>query len=76
MQIEFWRRPVVLKRIGDPSKSWLYDQIKRGLFPAPIKLSARSSVWNSEQVLAWMAERVEISTSSPTMARSSRSVHV
>ena len=50
---------VVLALIGDPSKSWLYGEIKAGRFPRPIKLGSRSSGWLESEVNAWLLSRVE-----------------
>lgn len=41
------RLPQVLA-VYPVSKSKLYDDIKRGRFPAPVKLSERISAWNVE----------------------------
>lgn len=43
-QHRFLRKPDVLKRFGI-SNSQLYKLIQLGKFPAPIKLSTRSSAW-------------------------------
>jgi len=39
------------------SKSTIYALIKRGAFPAPIKLAARTSAWSEEEILAWIDAR-------------------
>lgn len=38
-------------------KSCLYDMIKRGEFPAPVKLSAGRVGWTSRTVAAWLDSR-------------------
>jgi prophage regulatory protein len=57
------RLPVVLELIGKPSKSWLYDQISKELFPSPIKLGcgagARSVGWLESEINQYIAQRVE-----------------
>ena len=35
-------------------KSWIYSQIAKGRFPAPVKLGG-ASVWNSAAVDGWIA---------------------
>lgn len=50
------RIAAVTARTGVPRSS-LYRLIKQGRFPAPIKLSERSSAWRSADVDAWIADR-------------------
>lgn len=50
------RLPDVLLLTG-LSRSTLYSMIKRGSFPAPIKIGERSSAWRHGQIVTWMAER-------------------
>jgi len=45
----FIRLPVVLSLIPI-SKSSLYAGIKKGLYPAPVKLSERTSAWRVEDI--------------------------
>lgn len=37
-------------------KTAIYDRIKKGEFPAPVKLGERVSVWRETQVSAWIEE--------------------
>lgn len=39
------------------SEVTLYAWIKKGKFPKPIKLGARTSVWEAEVVRKWIQER-------------------
>lgn len=39
------------------SKSHLYALIRRGDFPAPLKLSARAVAWRESDVMAWLDSR-------------------
>jgi len=39
------------------SKTTLYRDIKRGEFPAPVKISQRRVAWIGEQVQAWIDAR-------------------
>ena len=43
------RKPEVCARSGNPP-STLYDRIKKGLFPRPIKIGERSSGWPENEV--------------------------
>lgn len=56
MHNEVWRFPRVLAAIG-MGRSWVYDQVKAGQFPAPIKLGARAIGWRREDIEAWIASR-------------------
>jgi len=40
------------------AKSSIYEQIRKGLFPKPIKLSARSVGWLEEDVNRWLDDKV------------------
>jgi prophage regulatory protein len=59
-EIGFIRLPEVLALSGK-SRSSIYAAIKRGEFPAPVKLSTRSSAWIRSEVAAWAASRVKAS---------------
>jgi prophage regulatory protein len=48
----------VVTQTGLPRSS-LYAQVKRGDFPRPIKLGARSVGWRVDDVEAWIAARPE-----------------
>jgi len=54
------RRQDVRNRIGLP-KSTIYALIKKGQFPAPIKLSERNSGWLESEIDSWVSERVQAS---------------
>lgn len=51
------RLPAVLTKIG-MSKPSVYNMIKRGDFPAPIKLGAKASGWVVAEIDNWIAQRV------------------
>jgi prophage regulatory protein len=59
-QIRFLKLRDVLA-ISGKSKSSIYDAIKRNEFPAPVKLSNRSSGWVQSEVSAWAEARVKAS---------------
>lgn len=46
----------VITQTGLPRSS-LYAQVRRGDFPRPIKLGARSVGWRTEDIDAWIAAR-------------------
>lgn len=54
--MEIWRKPRVLVAIS-MGNTWLYEAIKRGEFPAPVKLGARAVGWRRSDVEAWLASR-------------------
>ncbi len=41
------------------ARSTIYKLVQDGTFPAPIKLTARSVAWPSDQVQAWINTRVQ-----------------
>lgn len=45
------RLPHVIEKTG-LSRTVIYDRIKQGTFPPPIKLSERASAWPENEVLA------------------------
>ncbi len=40
------------------SRSWIYDAIRRGDFPAPIPIGARAVAWDSLSIAKWQASRI------------------
>lgn len=50
------RMPRVVDKTG-MSRAHIYKLVKAGRFPAPYKLSERVSVWNAEEVSAWLANK-------------------
>lgn len=50
------RRPEVEACTG-LSRSTLYDWMKRGKFPQPVKLGARIVAWRESDVRAWLESR-------------------
>lgn len=56
------RKKTVLSLCG-LSNSGLYDAIKRGVFPPPIRLceSGRAVGWIEEEVQQWIENRIEAS---------------
>jgi len=56
MPEEIWRLRRVLSVIG-MGRSWLYDEIGKGRFPAPMKLGVRAVGWRRSDVEAWLHSR-------------------
>lgn len=54
---KFIRLPQVIE-LTTRSKPAIYVDIKRGLFPAPIKTGLRAVAWLESDVLRWMSERI------------------
>jgi len=52
------RLPDVLKRTG-MGRTMLYNLVKRGTFPASIKLSRRCVAWPSDAVERWVRARID-----------------
>ena len=50
------RRPEVEARTG-LSRSTIYDWMKRGEFPLPVKLGARIVAWRASDIDAWLDAR-------------------
>lgn len=41
------------------SRSWIYEAIHRGEFPAPISIGARSVAWTEESIAEWQVRCIE-----------------
>lgn len=52
------RLPDVEARVG-LRKSSIYDAVKRGDFPAPVKLSRRAVCWPASAIDAWITGRIK-----------------
>lgn len=51
----------VCNRVGI-SRTHLYRLVSRGLFPAPIRLSERVSVWRESEVNGWLHQKFSSAT--------------
>lgn len=56
MDQKLYRRPAVQK-ITCLSRSALYDQMKKGLFPRPVKLTGKAVAWRGSDLAAWLESR-------------------
>ena len=57
-QLRSFLRLKQVKAATGMSRSWLYEAIRRGEFPAPIPLGARAVGWDAASVASWQAERI------------------
>jgi prophage regulatory protein len=56
MAEELLRRPKVEARTG-LSRSTIYDWMKRGDFPQPVKLGTRIVAWRQSDIEEWLQNR-------------------
>ena len=56
MAPEIYRLPAVVTACGI-SRSTIYEVIRRGDFPAPVKLGARAVGWRRSDIEAWLESR-------------------
>lgn len=61
--LEFRRRKQVEAQTG-LSRTTLYDYIRAGRFPAPVRIGSRAVGWVASEVDAWLAAQVERSRKS------------
>lgn len=57
MSEKLLRLPQVIEITSRP-KSTLYEDIKKGLFPKPVKIGPRASAWLESEVQRWVESRV------------------
>ena len=50
------RRPEVEARTG-LSRSTIYDWMKRGVFPQPVRLGTRLVAWRESDIAVWLESR-------------------
>jgi len=70
------RLPKVIERVG-LQRTAIYDGVKHGTFPAPVRLGRRCVAWPSDAIDRWVRERIaESRPTDPTvvaaMAREAR----
>lgn len=54
---KFLRLPAVIERVGK-SRTAIYRDIQAGLFPAPIRIGARSVAWNETEIADWQQAKI------------------
>ena len=57
-QLRSFLRLKQVRAVTGMSRSWIYEAIRRGEFPAPIPLGARAVAWDSASIAAWQAARI------------------
>ena len=57
MTVIFLKRPEIEHRTG-LKRSTIYDKMKAGTFPKPVKLGPRAVGWLETEVDAWIKERI------------------
>ena len=57
MTVIFLKRPEIEYRTG-LKRSTIYDKMKAGTFPKPVKLGARAVAWLEPEIDAWIKERI------------------
>jgi prophage regulatory protein len=60
----FLRLPEVQARTG-LKRTTIYERVRNGDFPRPIKLSTRASAWISSEVDRWAEKRIAESRGEP-----------
>ena len=53
MPVRLLKRQQV-KEITTLSRARIYDMIKRGVFPKPIKIGERAVAWREADIIAWL----------------------
>ncbi len=58
-QLQSFLRLKQVKILTGFSRSWIYEAIRRGDFPAPISIGARAVAWPEQSIAEWQAHRIE-----------------
>lgn len=62
-EVRFIKLKEVVAMCGK-SRSSIYDAIKKGEFPAPVKVGGRASAWIKSEVLQWTQACIQASRTS------------
>ncbi len=57
--VKLIRLPAVMN-LTTLGKSSIYNKVKEGDFPAPVRLSTRAVAWRCEDVEEWVSSRVKV----------------
>jgi prophage regulatory protein len=68
-EVRFIKLKEVVAMCGKP-RSGIYDAIKKGEFPAPMKVGGRASAWIKSEVLQWTQACIQASRTAPLPAQS------
>lgn len=63
-QLQSFLRLKQVKTLTGFSRSWIYEAIRRGDFPAPISIGARAVAWTEISIAEWQALRIKQSRKS------------
>jgi prophage regulatory protein len=58
-QLRYFLRLKQVQIFTGRSRSWIYEAIRRGEFPAPISIGARSVAWTEQSIAEWQARCIE-----------------
>lgn len=58
-QLRSFLRLKEVKAVTGMSRSWIYDAVQRGKFPAPISLGARAVAWDSADIADWQDDCIQ-----------------
>ena len=58
MSQKFIRLPEVIEKTG-VQKTYIWNSIKEGTFPAQIKIAKRVSVWIESEIDQWVNEQID-----------------
>ena len=53
-------RRAAVEELTGLSRSSLYDQMKKGLFPRAVKLTAKAVAWREDDIASWLASRDQV----------------
>lgn len=65
---KFLRLPAVIEMVGK-SRTAIYRDIQAGLFPAPVRIGARSVAWNETEIADWQKGKIEASATADSNRR-------
>lgn len=54
--VRFMRLPAVEQMTG-LKKHTIYELMRRGLFPRPVKIGPRAGAWKAGELIAWLSSR-------------------
>lgn len=49
----FYRMPAVQERVGGVSRTTIYEWVKKGQFPKPVKIGGRAIAWRASDLNQW-----------------------
>lgn len=74
-QVRLLRMSEVLSITGIKSRSTIYELQGQGLFPQPIRLTAKAIAFLESEVNAWVRSRIEARPASPPPVKPARARH-